>query len=115
MRAALATDSTLLGLLVDRIHVPVGRALVEHWHLPPELVAAVSDYGDLSRVGTGLADDVDVVRMADFVYHERAGPADADWSRVAAVKAVGIAPHEADAPLRHARARAAKRRILPLH
>jgi len=101
--------------MVARIQVPVGRALVEHRHLPPELVAVVSDYGDLSRVGTGLADYVDVAQVANLVYHERAGPADADGSRVAAVKAVGIAPQEADALLRHARARTANLRILPLH
>ena len=34
---------------------------------------------------------------------------------VAAVKAVGIAPQGADALLRHARARTANLRILPLH
>ena len=67
------TDPKKLDELIHRYSTTIGTKLLQKWGFPDELVEAVAGHENLQRTsGSGLANYVDVVTMANLQMHETA-------------------------------------------
>jgi HD-like signal output (HDOD) protein len=90
---ALLLEPAVLDQLVDALHVPLGRELLERWRLPPALVDAVAVHEDFSR-DPGTAPDLgDVVIVANRM--TRAGGLPAEVEPIPAWRRLGLDPERA--------------------
>lgn len=69
----LIKNPVLLDALVGSLHTELGTAVLESWHLPPELVAVAAEHEELEADRPGLASCLDVVLVANALsnFHER--------------------------------------------
>lgn len=62
---ALLEDETILDALIAATHGPIGKAILEAWNFPPELIAVAAEHENLARTSRA-ADYVDVVTVANL-------------------------------------------------
>jgi len=60
----LFTDRGMLLQVLHDWHVRIGRAILESWEFPPEMVEAIQQHEDRGRVHEGAADLTDVLTVA---------------------------------------------------
>lgn len=98
MRAAkfpeLIADDEALDRIITRLHTQVGKAILEAWAFPEELIAVVSGHEDLERDKTPEADYTDVVMIANLQSyicgsHRHSSP---DWEHIPALAKLGLSP-----------------------
>ncbi len=86
-------DQETLEGLIRKFHTETGVKLLENWHFPPDLVEVVAQHEYLQHTtGSGLADYVDVVTVANLLM-----PGTAKfvaWENVAAIVRLGYSPAE---------------------
>ncbi len=89
----LLADEAAFDALVRELHPALGRAILERWGLPDYLVAVAAEHEDLARDPGTPPDYVDVVIVANL--QSRMGSehphAAVEWSRVAALRRLGLA------------------------
>jgi len=74
--SALFNDAGSLNEIVRDWSAPIAKALLENWAMPPEIIAAVSEFEDHEREHEGPADLTDVLTVsAQLAWVECAGPA----------------------------------------
>ena len=66
---ALFEDATALFDLMTEWHCGVGRAIVESWGFPEQIVNAVDEHHVLDREHAGIPDVTDIVTVANLVAH----------------------------------------------
>lgn len=103
-RALLETGDRLDRIIRDH-HGPIGKAILENWRFPPELVEAVAEHDNLRWNARPEADYTDVVLIANL--HSYIGTRHAytklDWTRVPAFNKLALTPDESIAVLEEAR------------
>jgi HD-like signal output (HDOD) protein len=80
----LFSDEQALWELVDQWHTDIGKAILESWEVPEEIVNAVFNSADLEYTHRGAANLADIVGSADFLDGKfYSGSAiDMDWETV---------------------------------
>ncbi len=62
----LLDDESLLDNIIQRAHTQIGKAMLEKWEFPDELVDVAEQHEDLQRNHAGAADYVDLVMVANL-------------------------------------------------
>jgi putative nucleotidyltransferase with HDIG domain len=100
----LANNLDALDKLSEKLHATLGKVIVQTWHFSPELITAVAEHENLTRVSEKL-DIADVVTVANLLSY--AGKShrltQADWVTVPAFSKLGISPEDSIATLEEAR------------
>lgn len=98
MRAAkfpeLMADAAALDRIITRLHAQVGKAMLEAWAFPAQLINVVSEHEDLERDKTPAVDYADVVMVANLQSyiggtHRHSSP---DWEHIPALAKLGLSP-----------------------
>lgn len=101
----LAGDAKQLDEVIDKLHAPIGRLILEAWKFPPELVAVAAEHENLARVSEQL-DYTDVVTVANL--HSYLGSkhrhAQVKFTDVPAFTKLGLTPETSVATLEEAAA-----------
>jgi len=89
----LLENEAALDEVIHTLHAEVGRAILEAWNFPPELVAVPSGHEELKR-NSPTPDYVDVVTVANLqAYVGTDHPlTKLDWSRIPAFSKLGLNP-----------------------
>jgi HD-like signal output (HDOD) protein len=108
------SDQILLDAVLARLRGKVGRAVLQRWRFPPELVAVVSENEDLLRDPAPKPDYVDLVLAAHLISDANTDRplARVDWAKVPATQKVGLRPEIASEILEVAGSRVASLRNL---
>jgi HD-like signal output (HDOD) protein len=87
----LATNEPALDGIIERLHPPLGKAILETWHFVPALTAVAAEHENLARDSERI-DYTDVVIVANLhSYLGKEHPhAKADWSQVPALNKLGL-------------------------
>lgn len=90
----LMADDAALDRIIAHLHTQVGKAILEVWAFPEELIAAVSGHEDLERDKTPEADYADVVMIANLQSyicgsHRHSNP---NWEHIPALAKLGLSP-----------------------
>lgn len=75
----LLNDSNLLDDVIEKLHTKIGKAILESWDFPANLVSVASDYNNYDWDSENGPDLVDVVQVAVIQSHantEKAVPTD---------------------------------------
>ena len=90
----LLADEDTFNSIIDQLHPKIGRAILEAWDFPPELVAVPEGYLNLGRQSHNGPDYVDVVTVANLQsYSGSNNPLTSfDWSQVPAFGKLGLSP-----------------------
>lgn len=75
----LMNDSSLLDDVIESLHTKIGKAILENWDFPANLVAVASDYNNYdwdSENGPDLVDVVQVAVIQSYANTEKAIPAE---------------------------------------
>lgn len=88
----LLADEAALDEVIAAGHGPLGRAILQHWHFPPELVEVADQHENLSYDSAPGPDYVDVVIVANLQSHIGTDHplASADWSQIPAFAKLGL-------------------------
>jgi HD-like signal output (HDOD) protein len=100
----LADNGALLDELMNKLHCPLGKVIVQSWEFAPEIITAVAEHEDLAR-NSGQVDLTDVVTVANLLSyagkeHHSKG---ANWAEIPAFKKLGISPEDSITILEEAR------------
>jgi HD-like signal output (HDOD) protein len=78
----IENERTLTGI-IDALHADLGRAILERWRYPDDLVAVPAEHEDLARSPPG-PDLADVVQVANFLAYRGTGEPKAayDWTKL---------------------------------
>ncbi len=89
----LLEDEAMLDKLIATAHGPIGKAILEAWNFPPELVAVAEGHEELQRASEKI-DYVDVVTVANLQsYIGTNHPlTQQDWRTVPAFRRLGLSP-----------------------
>lgn len=90
----LLNSPSIVKRLVKLLHPQVGRAMLEAWNFPPELVAVALEHENIERIGSSSPDYVDVVIAANLHSHSLRGepfPIER-WEQVPAFAKLGLTP-----------------------
>jgi len=86
-------------------HVTIGKAIMEHWHFPEELITVVVEHKSLERHHSDEVDYADVVMIANL--HSYMGTdhpyTKLNWTTIPAFKKLGLTPKESIEALEQAR------------
>jgi putative nucleotidyltransferase with HDIG domain len=103
--AELTQDAATLDDLIDKLHAPVGRLILETWKFPAELVTVAAEHENLTRVSEQV-DYTDVVTVANL--HSYLGTrhrhAMVKFAEVPAFTKLGLTPETSVATLEEAAA-----------
>lgn len=101
----LTQDAAALDDLIDKLHAPVGRLILETWKFPAELVTVAAEHENLTRVSDQV-DYTDVVTVANL--HSYLGSkhrhAKVKFAEVPAFTKLGLTPETSVATLEEAAA-----------
>lgn len=101
----LTQDAAALDDLIDKLHAPVGRLILETWKFPAELVTVAAEHENLTRVSDQV-DYTDVVTVANL--HSYLGTkhrhAKVKFAEVPAFTKLGLTPETSVATLEEAAA-----------
>jgi putative nucleotidyltransferase with HDIG domain len=101
----LTQDAAALDDLIDKLHAPVGRLILETWKFPAELVTVAAEHENLTRVSDQV-DYTDVVTVANL--HSYLGTqhrhAKVKFAEVPAFTKIGLTPETSVATLEEAAA-----------
>ncbi len=100
--------------VIERLHGPIGKLILETWQFPPEISEVAAGHEDLGRMSARV-DYVDLVTVANLHAHlgtpHRLGRA--DWSTIPAFGKLNLTPDQSVALFAEARADVAQlKRIL---
>lgn len=102
---ALLADTELLDSILDKLHAPVGRLILESWKFAPEMVAVAAEHENLERISDQV-DYTDVVTVANL--HSYLGSkhrlAKVKFTDVPAFTKLGLTPETSLATLEEAAA-----------
>lgn len=87
----LLEDEAALDLIIQRLHPKIGKAILQAWNFPPELVKVAAEHENLQR-DSEKTDYVDVVIVANLqsLMGSKHPYASEDWSQVPAFDKLGI-------------------------
>jgi putative nucleotidyltransferase with HDIG domain len=87
----LLEDEATLDLIIRKLHPKIGKAILQAWNFPPELVKVAAEHENLSR-DSEQVDYVDVVTVANLQsYMGSKHPlAREDWSTIPAFAKLGL-------------------------
>lgn len=87
----LLEDETTLNLIIRKLHPKIGKAILQAWNFPAELVKVAAEHEDLTRNSDQL-DFVDIVTVANLQsYMGTSHPlAKEDWSTIPAFDKLGL-------------------------
>lgn len=90
----LLNDEVALNRIVATLHTQVGKAILEAWSFPPELVAVAAEHENLERNIDQPLDYADVVLVANLQSYIGANHPHAheDWSAIPAFAKLGLSP-----------------------
>lgn len=96
----LIRDSFMLDDLIERLHGPIGKMILERWDFPEDLVMVPAHYTDFRR-NVAAVDFVDLVMVANLqaiagTDHPHARQ---DWSEIPAFRNIGLDPDFENADL----------------
>jgi HD-like signal output (HDOD) protein len=81
--------------VIERLHGPIGRLILETWQFPPEIVEVASEHEDLGRYSARV-DYTDIVTVANL--HSYLGKphrlARVNWDEVPAFGKLGLTPEQ---------------------
>ena len=88
----LLENEALLDNIIAHTHTKIGKAMLQKWEFPAELVAVAAEHEDLQRNHSGPADYVDVIMVANLQSYMGTDHAlaNVDWSTVAAFEKLGL-------------------------
>lgn len=100
----LATNETALDEVINKLHAPIGRMILEAWKFPAELAAVAAQHEDL-QYNSEKADYVDVVIVANLhsyigSNHRHAG---GNWSTIPAFAKLNLTPDQSIQALEEAK------------
>jgi putative nucleotidyltransferase with HDIG domain len=89
----LLEDEAALDDIIAETHTRLGAAILEKWHFPAELIAAVAEHETLGRDHEGEAEYADVVIVANLQSHLGSDHrlTQVDWGSVPAFGKLGLA------------------------
>ncbi len=109
----ILADQRLLEEALDKLHVVIGKLILERWNFPADIVAAVAEHEDLSRY-TAAVDYVDIVQVANL--HSYIGKphrlAHVNFGDVPAFAKLGLTPDQSMSAIEEAKAGIAEMRSL---
>lgn len=87
----LLENEAELNLIIRKLHPKIGRAILQAWNFPPELVKVAAEHEDLTR-NSDQVDFVDLVTVANLQsYMGTSHPlAKEDWSTIPAFDKLGL-------------------------
>ena len=93
----LMADKVLLYRVIDKMHLEIGRMILEEWHFPAELVQVAAEHENLTRDPGPKPDYTDVVMVANL--HSYMGQTNnkysgADWNDIPAFDKLGLTPEQ---------------------
>ncbi len=103
----------MLDEAIEKLHIVIGKLILEIWNFPADLVTAVAEHEDLGRY-TATVDYADVVLVANLhSYVGKAHPhAHVNWGDVPAFAKLGMTPAESLRTLEEAKAEMAEMKAL---
>lgn len=109
----ILAEPRLLEAALDKLHVVIGKLILERWNFPPDIVAAVAEHEELGRY-TAAVDYVDIVLVANL--HSYVGKphrlAHINWGDVPAFAKLGLTPDQSLSAIEEAKAGIAEMRSL---
>jgi len=109
----ILAEPRLLEEALDKLHVVIGKLILERWNFPADIVAAVAEHEDLSRY-TATVDYVDIVQVANL--HSYIGKphrlAHVNFGDVPAFAKLGLTPDQSMSAIEEAKAGIAEMRSL---
>lgn len=98
----LFEDEATLQELLRTWHASIGKAILENWELPEEVVNAVSDHEDITRDNRGTADLTDLITVAVMMAAYADHPADMELNMqgIRAFHRLGLDGEKAEAVMR---------------
>ncbi|TAM46264.1 MAG: HDOD domain-containing protein [Gammaproteobacteria bacterium] len=109
----ILAEPRLLEEALDKLHVVIGKLILERWNFPADIVAAVAEHEDLSRY-TAVVDYVDIVQVANL--HSYIGKphrlAHVNFGDVPAFAKLGLTPDQSMSAIEEAKAGIAEMRSL---
>ncbi len=109
----ILAEPRLLEEALDKLHVVIGKLILERWNFPADIVAAVAEHEDLSRY-TAAVDYVDIVQVANL--HSYIGKphrlAHVNFGDVPAFAKLGLTPDQSMSAIEEAKAGIAEMRSL---
>lgn len=109
----ILAEPRLLEEALDKLHVVIGKLILERWNFPASIVAAVAEHEDLSRY-TAAVDYVDIVQVANL--HSYIGKphrlAHVNFGDVPAFAKLGLTPDQSMSAIEEAKAGIAEMRSL---
>lgn len=108
------SEPRILQPLIGSLHTEVGRAILEQWRFPSELVAVASEHEDLQRSASDVPDYVDVVQVGNLLSYMDSEHrlAQVDWSMVPAVGKLAVTQEIAEDIVDYAASKVATLRSL---
>lgn len=90
----LMADKEALDRVISHLHTQVGKAILEAWDFPADLISVVAEHEDLDRDKTPTVDYADVVLVANLQsYIDSSHPhSNADWEHIPALAKLGLSP-----------------------
>jgi len=90
----LMNDAEALDRVIASLHTQIGKAILEAWDFPADLISVVAEHEDLKRNKIPDADYTDVVQIANLQsYIGSAHPhSNADWTHIPALAKLGLSP-----------------------
>lgn len=87
----LLEDEATLDLIIRKLHPKIGKAILQTWNFPAELVKVAAEHEDLTRNSEQL-DFVDIVTVANLQSYMGSGHplAREDWSKIPAFGKLGL-------------------------
>ena len=87
----LLEDEATLDLIIRKLHPKIGKAILQAWNFPSELVKVAAEHEELTR-DSKQADYVDVVTVANLQSYMGGTHAlsDRDWSTIPAFAKLGL-------------------------
>ncbi len=90
----LMADKEALDRIIVHLHTQVGKAILQAWNFPSELISVVAEHEDTDRDKAPEADYTDVVLVANLQsYINSTHPhSNADWEHIPALAKLGLSP-----------------------
>jgi putative nucleotidyltransferase with HDIG domain len=89
----LLENEAMLDKIIDKLHAKIGKAILQAWNFPPELIKVPAEHEDLAR-DSAQTDYVDVVTVANLQSYMGSNHplAQKDWSTIPAFQKLGLNP-----------------------
>lgn len=103
----LMEDRALLHRVIDKLHLEIGKMILEEWHFPAELVQVAAEHENLDRDPSPEVDYTDIVMVANLhsymgqVKHKYSA---VDWNTIPAFDKLGLTPEQSILALAEAKA-----------